>query len=122
MCEFLLKFVEEGQHILDGNHRAVDADAFAEIDEVGRGEKSGLIAKFLKIRRQERRNGTLPVGAGHVHAAQFPLGVTDDVEQSFYVFQSLFIRRRADFMVHRIGGEYAVQYLLVRFHRVWFNV
>ena len=105
MGELLLVFVEKGQHLLHGDHRPIDADALAEIDKMRRSEEPCLVAKFLEIRRQERRYGAFSVGSGHMHAAQFPLRVADDFQQFHDVFKPLFVCRAPDLVVHRVGGE-----------------
>ena len=108
MGELLLVFFEEGQYILHGNHRSVNTDALAKINEMRRGEESSLIAKFLEIRGKERRYGAFAVGAGHVHAAQVPLRVADNVQEGFDVFEAFLVCRAPDLVVHRVGGEDAV--------------
>ena len=54
MLEFILILGEELHHLLFGDHLPVDADAFAEINQVRRGEEPGLVAEFLEIGGKER--------------------------------------------------------------------
>ena len=54
-------------HILLRNVLTIHADAFAEIDEVGRGVETDAQAGILQNSRQRVRNRAFPVGSSHVN-------------------------------------------------------
>ena len=115
LVELGLEPSEELHDCLLGNHLAVNADALAEVHEMGRGEQAGFQAAFLTVGGHQVGHRPLAVGAGNVHGLQPPLGIAHNGKQRLDVLQSLFVGRRPDFVVHRVRLEYLFQKFVVHF-------
>ena len=87
--------VHEVHHLLLGDHLAVDADAFAEILQVGRGEQSRAVSGLLEHRGDDVRHGAFAVGSGDVDREEVALGVSDVAAECGDALQSRFVSRRA---------------------------
>ena len=88
-------FVHEVHDLLFGNHLAVDADAFGEILQVGRGEKPRAVAGLLQYRGDDMRYGTFAVRARHVDREEIALGVADVAAECGDALQSRLVGRCA---------------------------
>lgn len=93
--------VDEVDHLLLGNHLAVDADAFAEVLQVGRGEESRAVARLLEHRGDDVRDGALAVGSGHVDGEEVALGVAQMAAEGRDAFQPRLVGRRSCGLVGR---------------------
>ena len=68
---------------------------FAEILQVGRGEKPRAVAGLLQYRGDDMRYGTFAVRARHVDREEIALGVADVAAECGDALQSRFVSRRA---------------------------
>ena len=96
-----------------GYHLAVDADTFAEVDEVGRGVEAHLVASFLEDGGEEVGDGAFAVGAGDMDGLEFALGVAEGghhVDGGLYIG---LIGGSADAVIHRQLREHEVYSLLI---------
>ena len=111
--------VHEVHHLLLGDHFAVNADAFAEVLQVGRGEEPCAVSRLLEHRGDDVGYGAFAVGAGHVDREEVPLGVAQVAAECGDTLQSRFVghcaagfergqRLKEEFeglgVVHDIGG------------------
>ena len=87
--------VHEVHDLLLGDHLAVDADALAEILQVGRGEKPRAVAGLLKHRGDHVRHGAFAVGARHVYGEEVALGVAQMTAERGDALQSRLVTRGA---------------------------
>ena len=92
---------DEVDDFLLGNHLTVDADALAEVDEVGRGVEAHLVACFLQDGGEEVGDGAFAVGAGHVDGAELALGVAEGLHHVNGGLDVGLIGSSADAVVHR---------------------
>ena len=113
LLKLLLVGVNELYHILLWNHLAVDADAFAEVAQVGRGVKASLETGFLKHGSQHVGDGTFAVGARHMHRLEVVLGVVEKVKELDGVVQISLVGGCTKALIHRELVEHPVESLLV---------
>ncbi len=85
--------VHEIDHLLLGDHLAIDADAFAEVLQVGRGEQSGAVSGLLQHGGDHVRHGALAVGARHVDGEEVALRVADAAAECGDAVEARFVGR-----------------------------
>ena len=105
----LLVFFDEADHFVLGYHFAADADALAEVDEVGRGVETHFVAGLLQDGGEEVRHGAFAVGAGDVDGAEAALGMAEVVHHCLGVDEVGLIGCCTDAVVGRQSVEQIVK-------------
>ena len=120
LFKLLLVGVNELYHILLGNHLAVDADAFAEVAQMGRGVKACLEASFLKDGSQHVGDGAFAIGAGHMHRLEVVLRVVEKIEKLDGVVEVGLVGGCSDALIHGKLVEHPFEGIGI-IHRRCFN-
>ena len=83
--------VHEIDHFLFGNHLPVDADALAEVVQVGRGVEPRAVAGLLQHRGEDVRHGAFAVGACDVDGEEVALRIAQVTAERGDAFETRFI-------------------------------
>ena len=87
--------VYEVDDLLLGDHLAVDADSFAEVLQVGRGEESRAVSGLLEHGSDDVRDGSFAVRPGHMDREEVALGVAQVTAEGGDTLQSRLVARSA---------------------------
>ena len=97
--------VDEIDHLLLGDHFAVDTDALAEVVQMGRGEESRAVTGLLQYGGDDVRNRSFAVGSRNVNREIIPLRISQMPAESRDAFQTRFVGRDALFLKRRHRRE-----------------
>lgn len=93
---------------LAGYHGAVDAYAFTEVNKVGRGVETDLVARLAEDGGQEMGDGAFAIGSGNMDGAEATLGVAEVLHEGDCVGDVGLVGCLAYAMVHGQAVEEVV--------------
>ena len=105
--------LDEGCHLLFGNHLPVDADALAKVHQMGRRVKPHLVARLHENGGEHVGDGAFAVGASHMDASELPFGIAEVLHKLHRISDVGLIGRLPDAVVHGQGIEEVFEGLLV---------
>ncbi len=112
--------VDELADIFFGNHDAVNSYAFAEIDQMRRGEKPRAVACALQYGRNGARRGAFAIGTAYVDCPQFFLRRAECLRQTPGGFKPRFVGAGSEILEHRHLSEkkFTAFFVIHRFRKV----
>ena len=79
-------------YVVLGDHLSADPGPFAEVHQVGRCVKPGLVSRHRQCRCQHIGHGTLAVGAGDMDAFELARGIAKDLVKCPHALQTRLVR------------------------------